>query len=80
MRRVRHFDYDDFIREKKARYRALFPRLERKRFPKRRPRDKKERGILLELDRARRERWIKEGRLEVLGPHHYRLNPDRKSK
>ena len=72
MKRVK---YDDFIREKKARYQALFFQLERKRAPRRRPRDEKEREILLNMDRARRERWIKEGRLEILGPRRYRLNP-----
>jgi len=77
---MRKVKYDDFIREKMAKYRALFLQLERKRVPKRRLRDEKEREILLKMDRARRDRWIKEGKLEILGPRRYHFKLDGESK
>ena len=35
--------------------------------------------ILLKMDRARRERWIEEGKLEILGPRRYHFKLDGES-
>ncbi len=71
---MRRINYNDYLRENKAKYTITRLRLKGRRGARRRRRDEKEREILLKMDRARRERWIKEGRLEILGPRRYRLN------
>ena len=72
---MRRISYDDYLRKNKARYTITRLRLKGRRGARRRRRDEKEREILLKMDRARGEHWIKEGKLEILGPRRYRLNP-----
>ena len=65
---------DDYLRENRGAYTRMRLNLEHGGKPLRRSRSVEEREILLRLDLARRERWLKEGRLEVLGPRRFRLN------
>lgn len=75
MRTVR---LEDYIAENRGRFARVRLQLDSGRKPSCRERNPRERELLLRLDRARRERWIAEGKLVVLGPRRYilRLDPD----
>lgn len=66
-------NYEKFIAEKKAKFFSLPARLGRRRLPKRRPRDKKERENLMMLDKKRLVARIAGGELVVISPRHFRL-------
>ena len=44
--------------------------------PRRRPRDADARRGLIQLALKRRAQWLEDGRLEKIGPRHYRLHLD----
>ena len=44
-----------------------------RRLPRRRPRDPEEERILLKMALERKRRWLRTGKLEILGPREYRL-------
>ena len=44
-----------------------------RRMPRRQPRDPEEERVLLKMALERKRRWLKTGKLEVLGPREYRL-------
>ncbi len=66
-------NYEKFIAEKKANFFSLPARLEHRRLPKRRPRDKKERENLMRLDKKRLESRIANGELVIISSRHLRL-------
>ncbi|MDE0041284.1 MAG: hypothetical protein OXT74_04560 [Candidatus Poribacteria bacterium] len=61
------------IREKSREYQLKQRAKQLHRSPRRRPRDAASRRDLIELSLKRREQWLKDGRLEKLGPRHYRV-------
>ncbi|MDI6690127.1 MAG: hypothetical protein QME54_06950 [Actinomycetota bacterium] len=69
MRRVR---YEDYLK-KRADFAVRRAKLGLKREASSRVRDE-EGKLLLEFDKARLERWKKEGKLVKLGPRKYRFN------
>ena len=60
-------------REIKRQYQLMQRAKQSHRPPRRRPRDAASRRDLIELSLKRREQWLKDGRLERLGPRHYRV-------
>ena len=70
---MKEIDFDLFVREKREKYFSLPAKLGRRRLPRRRPRDNKEREILLKLDKARWEKWVKTKRIVFLGPRVWRI-------
>ncbi|HAW60331.1 MAG TPA: hypothetical protein DCW86_02515 [Actinobacteria bacterium] len=70
MRRIKYADY----MSKRASFATLRAKLDMKKKSSSRVRDEEERRLLLELDKARLERWKKEGKLQVLGIRRYRFN------
>lgn len=71
MRKVR---YEDYSAKSSDRARKAL-RLEKKKGARLRPRSEVERGLLLKLDKARFEKWKREGKLEPIGPRKYRFAP-----
>ena len=72
--RVANFDqHVQKIREKSREYQLKQRAKQSHRPPRRRPRDAASRQDLIELSLKRREQWLKDGRLEKLGPRHYRV-------
>ncbi len=69
MRKVRYADY----LKRRADFVVKRAKLGLKREASSRMRDEEERKLLLEFDRARLERWKKEGKLVKLGPRKYRF-------
>ena len=61
------------IREKSRKYQLMQRAKQSHRPPRRRPRDAASRQDLIKLSIKRREQWLKDGRLEKLGPRHYRV-------
>ena len=73
---MRSVDFDQHVQRlrKRARHYQLMQRAKQlHRPPRRRPRDAASRQDLIKLSIKRREQWLKDGRLEKLGPRHYRL-------
>ena len=64
------------IRTQSRRYQLMQRAKQPHRPPRRRPRDAAARQDLIKLSIKRREQWLKDGRLEKLGPRHYRLRLD----
>jgi hypothetical protein len=64
---------DEYIKENKAEFTRIRLRMDRGERPVRRIRDAEEKAVLSRLDRARWERWIKEGRIEALGERRFRV-------
>ncbi len=62
--------------KRRAEFRKRLLRLNDRRRPGRRPRDEVSERIQMRLLRARYERWLKSGRLQRLGPRHWRFNPE----
>ena len=72
--RVANFDqHVQKIREKSREYQLKQRAKQLHRPPRRRPRDAASRQDLIGLSLKRREQWLKDGRLEKLGPRHYRV-------
>ena len=70
-------NFDQHVREIRPRARRyqLGQRMQRRqRLPRRRPRDAETRRGLIQLALKRRAQWLKDGRLEKIGPRHYRLH------
>ncbi len=65
----------DFYEYQKERRKFLGKRLSLglKRLPANRPRDEEERTLLRRLDKVRWETWLSTGKLQKLGPRHYRF-------
>ena len=75
---MRTLDYEEWKRRKHARFRAVIA-LENTfegRVPGRRPRDPEKERILARLDLARKRRYIESGKLEILGPRHWKWRID----
>ncbi|MEN6357723.1 MAG: hypothetical protein ABFD83_11645 [Armatimonadota bacterium] len=67
---MKKVDYQDWKRRKREVFLKLID-IENKfegRVPGRRPRDPEKEKILLQLDKARRARYIETGKIEILGP------------
>ena len=72
-------NFDQHVREIRPRARRyqLEQRMQRcQRLPRRRPRDADARRGLIQLALKRRAQWLEDGRLEKIGPRHYRLHLD----
>ncbi len=68
-------NYDEYRRQNQARYVRTLTALaarEPERTPRERPWDPEEERLLIQLDRARRDRMIASGELVQLGPRHWR--------
>lgn len=70
MRRAKYIEYLN----KKGFYVRQRARSREKRTASSRIRDEKERELLIARDRARLERWMKEGKLVYLGSRKYRFS------
>lgn len=71
---MRKIKYEDLKKEKKERFAELIA-LENRfegRAVGRRPRDPEKEAVLIRLDKARMKRYIESGKLEILGPRHWR--------
>lgn len=73
MDNLRPINYEKFIAEKKARFFSLPARLGRRRLPRRRSRDKKERENLMRIDKKRLLARIARGELVIISSRHFRL-------
>ena len=72
--RIVNFDqHVQKIREKSREYQLKQRAKQSHRSPRRRPRDADSRRDSIELSLKRREQWLKDGRLERLGPRNYRV-------
>ncbi len=69
---MRIIKFDEYSK-KRAQFAETRARLGLKREPSSRQRDEQERELLIDFDRARLEKWKKEGKLEVIGPRKYRF-------
>ena len=67
-------DFDQHVREIRPRARHYQLEQRRQRLPRRRPRDADARRGLIQLALKRRAQWLEDGRLEKIGPRHYRLH------
>ena len=65
--------YDEYVRRNREKFTRIRLRLRPTRLPRRRPRDPEEERVLIKLAKAKRERWLREGKLQILGERHYRL-------
>jgi hypothetical protein len=68
-------DYDEYRRLNQGRCVRILTALaarQSERLPRERPWDAEEERLLIQLDRARRDRWIASGELVQLGPRHWR--------
>ncbi|WP_305045218.1 hypothetical protein [Geoalkalibacter sp.] len=65
---------EDYLRDNRAPFARARLSRDAGRRAMTRPRSAEERELLLRLDRARLRRWLREGRLEILGPRKFRLN------
>jgi len=75
---MRTIDYEDWKRRRKAKLRDWLT-LENKfvgRVACRRPRDEEKEKLLAELDRKRRARYIKSGKLRIIGKRHWQYRID----
>ncbi len=70
---MRKVKYDDYLKKRKD-FIKIKAKLGAKGSASSRLRDEAERKVLLELDKARLERWEKEKKLVKLGPRKYRFN------
>ena len=61
------------IRERSRQYQLAQRAKQSRRPPRRRPRDAASRRDLIKVSIKRREQWLRDGRLEKLGPRHYRV-------
>jgi hypothetical protein len=69
-------NYDDYRKSNQSRYARILTAVaaqEQQRLPRDRPWDPEEERLLIQLDRARRDRWLASGELVQLGPRHWRL-------
>ena len=62
------------IKEKSREYQLKQRAKQAHRSPRRRRRDAESRRDLIALSLKRREQWLEDGRLEQLGPRHYRVS------
>lgn len=70
-------NFDQHVREIRPRARRYqLEQRRRQRLPRRRPRDAEARRGLIQLALKRRAQWLEDGRLEKIGPRHYRLHLD----
>ena len=68
-------NFDQHVREIRPRARRYqLEQRRRQRLPRRRPRDADARRGLIQLALKRRAQWLEDGRLEKIGPRHYRLH------
>lgn len=63
----------EYINGNKTEFTRIRLRMDRGDRPIRRVRDAEEKAVLSKLDRARWGKWIKEGRIEVLGERKFRI-------
>ena len=73
---MKAINFEQHVQEirKRARHYQLKRRAQQSHRPPRcRPREDESRWELIQLAIKRREQWLKDGRLEKLGPRHYRL-------
>lgn len=70
---MRKIKFNDYIK-KRSEFGEIRARLDLKREPSFRVRDEKEHYFLLQLDKARWEKWQKEGKLQIIGSRKYRLD------
>ena len=75
---MRSIDFEQWKRDKVARRAAVLAVDSRfqGRAAGRRPRDPKKEKILLEMDIARRERYIQSGKLEIISPRRWKWRID----
>lgn len=64
---------EEYIRKNSGEFARTRLRMERERKALRRRRSPEEKAIFLKLDRTRWQRWLEEGRVEIVGPRKFRL-------
>lgn len=64
---------NEYIKGNKAEFTKIRLRMGKTRSPLKRERDKDEKAILLKLDKARWERWIEDGKIQILGDRKFRF-------
>ena len=70
---MRKVNFDEFIKEKRKFF-SVKAVLGKKRLPRRRKRDPKERELLMIMDKNRFLRWQEEGKLKMISIRHFILN------
>ncbi len=70
-------DLAAYLEANGARVASLRLRAGGRRLPRTRPRSPEEAAILLRLDRVRWRRWLETGRIQWVGPRHFRLFLDK---
>jgi hypothetical protein len=70
---MRKIDYEEW-QSKRASFLRERARMAARRAPSSKLRDPEERELLIRLDKARLEKWKKEGRLKVIGSRHYKFS------
>ncbi len=71
---MRTISFEEWKKQRKAKF-AIAVEVENRfphRLPGRRPRDPEKEKILIRLEKARRQRMIESGKIEILGPRHWR--------
>lgn len=71
---MRSINFEDWKKARKAKFRLALE-VENslsERSPGRRPRDPEKEELLIRLEKSRKEKMIASGKLEILGPRHYR--------
>ena len=76
MKSVNFDQHAQEIRLRARRYQLKQRARQPHRLARRRPRDADARRDLIQLAIKRRKQWLEDGRLEKLGPRHYRLHLD----
>lgn len=69
----KEIDFSKYVRENQTKFRRIILKNNKRRLPRRRPRNPKEREILLKLDKARWEKWIKEGKIKEIGEREWEI-------
>lgn len=75
MRRIEYRDWKQEIAQKRRRLFVLEARFQG-RAPGRRPRDPEKERVLAQLDRARWQRYLDSGKLQVIGPREWKWRID----
>jgi hypothetical protein len=71
---MRRISLEDWKKERRAKFKIAVD-VENSlpdRLPGRRPRDPEKEKILIQLEKARREQLIRTGKIEIIGPRHWR--------
>ena len=75
---MRCVSYEEWKKERKSKF-AIAIAVDNslpERLPGRRPRDPEKETLLIEVEMSRRQRWIETGKLEIIGPRHWKYRVD----